>query len=230
MSVITIDGMHGEGGGQMIRYATVLAAITRKSVRITNIRANRPKGGGINAQLLSGLNAMVLLADMKLSGNKLKSTEVTIEPNLVDAKFQTSLTIDTKTAASVTLISQMLLPWIMYHPCEIQIIGGTNVDHSPPIEYLCDDFIPILREFGFDIELVVLKRGTYPKGGGHIILTSKPNNLRPFYAKIIDPHLQDQLLIYEALIPGSRIEHTIELTEHSKSAKYVIARMLEVAE
>lgn len=226
MSVITIDGDYGEGGGQMVRYATVLAAITRRSVRIVNIRANRPRGGGLNTQLLHGINAMAALADMKLTGNRLKSTELTVEPNLIDPQFKDSLIIDTKTAASVTLIAQMLLPWMMYHPCEIQIFGGTNVDFAPPIDYFCGVFMPILHSFGFNIQLTVLKQGGYPKGGGYIILNSKPNKLWPLDIRITDPHLQDQLLIYAALIPGSHIDHAIEFTEHTKSAKYVIASML----
>jgi RNA 3'-terminal phosphate cyclase (RTC)-like protein len=44
-SIIDIDGSRGEGGGQVVRVAFSLAAITSQAVRVNNIRANRPKGG-----------------------------------------------------------------------------------------------------------------------------------------------------------------------------------------
>lgn len=48
MKPIELDGRTGEGGGQLVRVAIGLAALTSQSVKITNIRGNRPsvKGGG----------------------------------------------------------------------------------------------------------------------------------------------------------------------------------------
>lgn len=48
MKHIELDGRTGEGGGQLVRVAIGLAALTSQSVKITNIRGNRPsvKGGG----------------------------------------------------------------------------------------------------------------------------------------------------------------------------------------
>lgn len=44
-NLIEIDGRTGEGGGQVVRVAVALAALTTQPVRITNVRGNR-KGGG----------------------------------------------------------------------------------------------------------------------------------------------------------------------------------------
>lgn len=43
---IEIDGRTGEGGGQLVRVAIALAAVTTQPVRITNVRGNRPSRGG----------------------------------------------------------------------------------------------------------------------------------------------------------------------------------------
>src|SRR3989304_4540332 len=39
--MITIDGSHGEGGGQILRTALALSAITGKPVEIVHVRAHR---------------------------------------------------------------------------------------------------------------------------------------------------------------------------------------------
>jgi len=44
--MIELDGRTGEGGGQLIRVAIALAALTTQPVRITNVRGNRPSRGG----------------------------------------------------------------------------------------------------------------------------------------------------------------------------------------
>ncbi|GKT96449.1 RNA 3'-terminal phosphate cyclase [Colletotrichum tofieldiae] len=43
---IELDGRTGEGGGQLVRVAIALAAVTSQPVRIINVRANRPSRGG----------------------------------------------------------------------------------------------------------------------------------------------------------------------------------------
>lgn len=45
MKPIVLDGRTGEGGGQLVRLAVALAAITSQSVKITSVRGNRPKDG-----------------------------------------------------------------------------------------------------------------------------------------------------------------------------------------
>lgn len=40
-----LDGQTGEGGGQLVRLAVTLAALTTQPITITNIRGNRPTPG-----------------------------------------------------------------------------------------------------------------------------------------------------------------------------------------
>lgn len=43
---IELDGRTGEGGGQLVRVAIGLAALTSQPVKITNVRGNRQGGRG----------------------------------------------------------------------------------------------------------------------------------------------------------------------------------------
>lgn len=42
---VKLDGRKGEGGGQLVRVAITLAAITGTPIVIENVRANRERGG-----------------------------------------------------------------------------------------------------------------------------------------------------------------------------------------
>ena len=48
---MTIDGSHGEGGGQILRSSLALAAITGRPFRVENIRAGRKRPGLLRAIL-----------------------------------------------------------------------------------------------------------------------------------------------------------------------------------
>ncbi len=48
-SLIDLDGRIGEGGGQLVRIAVCLSALTGVPIRIHHVRGNRPgkRGGGM---------------------------------------------------------------------------------------------------------------------------------------------------------------------------------------
>ena len=62
--MIEIDGSFGEGGGQIVRTAVALSAVTGKPVRIEKIRQGRPKPG--LAPQHAG--AILALADLAMPG------------------------------------------------------------------------------------------------------------------------------------------------------------------
>lgn len=45
MKPIVLDGRTGEGGGQLVRVAIAIAALTTQAVTISHVRGNRERGG-----------------------------------------------------------------------------------------------------------------------------------------------------------------------------------------
>ena len=80
-NVVRVDGSMGEGGGQLFRMSIALAYIMKRHVLIDKIRANRPKGGGLSNQHLTGLTAVVkMVPGCVIKGDRKKSTEVEFNP------------------------------------------------------------------------------------------------------------------------------------------------------
>lgn len=171
--MITLDGSHGEGGGQILRTALALSIITGKSFKITNIRKNRPKPG-LKAQHLAGIKALIELTGATCFGTEIGATDVEFHPKPIK-KFKT--TIDIETAGAITLLLQTILPLLLFSDkkSNIIIIGGTDVAFSPSIDYFSNIILPQLNRFA-DIKLKIEKRGYYPSGQGKIEIKIKPKD------------------------------------------------------
>jgi len=174
--MIEIDGSYGEGGGQILRAAISLSCLTGEAVRISNIRANRPKPG-LAAQHLKGIEAAKKLTDAEVEGLKLGSKIVVFKPGEVKSG---KLRIDIGTAGSVTLILQSILLPSLIKGCEFTISGGTDVKWSPTADYFKNVTLPALSLFGVKCEFEVLKRGYYPKGGGMVRVRTEKSTLNGF--------------------------------------------------
>lgn len=81
-------------GGQILRIAIGLSVLTRKPVRIFNIRAGRKKPG-LAAQHLNGIQLAQHICNALTKDVKIGSTEIEFKPgNLKGGEF----TADTRTA------------------------------------------------------------------------------------------------------------------------------------
>lgn len=49
--IVELDGRTGEGGGQIVRVAIALAALTKTPLRVDHVRGNRQGGRGMLQQL-----------------------------------------------------------------------------------------------------------------------------------------------------------------------------------
>ena len=175
--MIELDGATFEGGGQLMRTAVALAAITKKPCRVFNIRKNRPKPGLMTQHLL-GLQSLAELCNGKLEGDYLGSKEVRFYPGEIK-KEKISLTIGT--AASITLILQSLIPPALSAPESVKIIfngGATDTFFSPTIDHFRYVFLKILEKMGGKVEISILKRGYYPEGGAKVEVTIYPSKLK----------------------------------------------------
>lgn len=164
--MIEIDGSEGEGGGQMLRTAIALSALTGKAMRIHDIRANRPKPG-LAAQHLCAVRGVATICDAEVEGAEVGSTRLAFVPGKVRAG---NYKLDVGTAGSITLVLQacMLASARCVDEIRFRIIGGTNVRWSPPIDFYERLFFPRLASLGFQAQIVDLNRGFYPEGGGSV--------------------------------------------------------------
>ena len=174
--MISIDGSYGEAGGQILRTAIGLAAVTGKHVKIFNIRKGRPNPG-LQAQHLAGIKAVAEICDGKLKGSELRSTEVEFVPGKIKSG---NYKFDVGTAGAVTLVLQSLIIPAIHAEKEIsfEISGGTHVNWSPTTGFFRHIFSEYLKNMGIKIESETLKYGYYPKGGGRILVKIKPCELK----------------------------------------------------
>jgi len=200
--MIEIDGSIGEGGGQILRTAIALSAILGEDIRIINIRKNRPNPG-LKAQHLHAVKAVAKIANARVNGLKLGSQELIFKPQKISAG---QFTIDVGTAGSISLVLQALLPVLVFanNESKIEIIGGTDTKWAPPIDYLRFVFKRYLEYMGVDVSMDIIKRGHYPKGGGRVVVKTKP------VGKLKSINVTDQGTIRN--IKG--ISHAVKLPRH----------------
>ncbi len=178
MEFIEIDGSIGEGGGQILRTAMSLSGITLRPVRITKIRAGR-KEPGLRPQHLQAVLSAASVCNGSLRGAEVGSTNLEYIPRQPQALFQKR--IDTGTAGSVSLIAQTIIPISIFSNVEldVQLIGGTEVPNSPTIDYIVNVVKPVYEKLGANLQIVIERRGYYPRGGGVVEIRSKPAGSYP---------------------------------------------------
>ncbi len=171
-TVVDIDGSRGEGGGQILRTSLALAVLTGKRLRMTNIRARRPKPG-LAAQHLACVIAAQRICGGAVDGAELRSTRLEFAPG---ERLAQRWTFEVGTAGSVGLVLQtVLVPLLLAPgPTAVMIEGGTHNRAAPPFDFLERTYLPVLRRMGARVKLTLDTPGFYPAGGGRIIVTVEP--------------------------------------------------------
>ena len=165
--LVEIDGSFGEGGGQILRTSLALSLITSRPLRLSRIRANRPKPG-LAAQHLRAVEAAAAISSGTVEGAALGSTEIAFVPGeVVPGRY--TFEIGTAGATSLVLHTLYLPLALAGGPSELVIRGGTHVAWSPTFHYLRDQWRPALALIGLDVEVEIRTAGYYPKGGGEIL-------------------------------------------------------------
>jgi RNA 3'-terminal phosphate cyclase (ATP) len=188
--MMTLDGSHGEGGGQILRTALALAVMLGRPLRITGIRLRRPRPG-LQPQHLAVVRALAAIGDAVVGGDRLGSSELTFEPRGVRAgEWRFDIGAIKGSAGSVSLLFQaLLLPLARASgPSRLTLIGGTHVPWSPPVHYLTEVFLPALGELGLDARLTLRRWGWYPAGRGEVEATVTPvQRLAGLHAETPEP-------------------------------------------
>jgi RNA 3'-terminal phosphate cyclase (ATP)/RNA 3'-terminal phosphate cyclase (GTP) len=222
--MIEISGDYLEGGGQILRTAVALSAVTGKACRITNIRKGRPNPG-LQAQHLEGINATARLCNAEISGNKLGSTEIIFQPHEIQSG---ALKISIPTAGSVGLVLQPLMIAAIHagSAVEINISGGaTNGKWAPPTNYIIHVLLPLLEKMGYKGSVKIEKYGYYPKGGAQVRAMIEPSDLKSLW--LIE---RGQLLGIDGISHASvQLENAKVAERQAKAAENILKRDLEIA-
>jgi RNA 3'-terminal phosphate cyclase (ATP) len=176
---VILDGSYGEGGGQIVRTALALSALTGRPLRITNVRGGRDRPG-LRPQHLTAVRAVAATCAAAVEGDTVESREFTFAPqspvqagrydvNVADAAMGGS-------AGAVTLLLQTLLVPLSLAagPSTLRLTGGTHVRWSPPYPYITDVYMPLLERMGYRATLELGDWGWYPRGGGQITARIAP--------------------------------------------------------
>ena len=177
--MLEIDGSYGEGGGQLVRTAVALSAVTGKEIRIINIRKNR-QNPGLKQQHLKALETAAKICQAYISGLVPGSTELLFAPvEIKGGKY----TIDIETAGSITLLLQCLMPALPFakEKVEITVRGGTDVAWAPTVDYLQNVTLRALEKLDYIGKVVMKEHGYYPKGRGRISACFEPCKLHGFH-------------------------------------------------
>jgi RNA 3'-terminal phosphate cyclase (ATP) len=164
--LIAIDGSQGEGGGQVLRTALALSALTGQGFEITKIRERRSRPG-LRPQHLAAVRAASLICQAKVGGVYDGSPDLRFEPGQVhsgDFRF------DIATAGAATLVMQTIVAPLATASgtSRVAVTGGTHVPHSPSYHYLAKHWAAVVARLGLCPRFDLVRGGFYPPGGGEI--------------------------------------------------------------
>jgi RNA 3'-terminal phosphate cyclase (ATP) len=175
---IVLDGSQGEGGGQILRTALALSAITGKPFTVTNVRANRLKPG-LRPQHVEAARATARLVDAEVEGAVVGGTRLEFRPR--GKATPGEWVLDVGTAGSTPLLLQTVC-WplaLAGGPSQLTLRGGTHQDHAPSFHFLALVWAPAVARLGFRFALELQAAGFYPEGGGEFTARVEPAHAMP---------------------------------------------------
>ncbi|MBS7624722.1 MAG: RNA 3'-terminal phosphate cyclase [Candidatus Bathyarchaeia archaeon] len=177
--MLEIDGSQKSGSGTILRLSIALASIINEPLHIYNIRKKRSEPG-LRPQHLESVLTAAKLCNAKVKGAFIGSQELWFEPGEISGG---ELTAEIGTAGSIPMLIMTILPICAFakQPVSLRISkGGTDVRHSPTINYLINVYLRILERMGLRAQIEVKRYGYYPKGMGEVMLRVQPcRELKP---------------------------------------------------
>lgn len=163
----TVDASHG--GGQLVRTAMAIAAWQGRPLHLTGIRATRSRPG-LARQHAAAAQAMADATAAEITGAQLGSLALAFQPQ--DTVSRLDLDIHIGTAGSTMLVLQSLLPLLVRRGGSVRVHGGTDNPLAPPVDFYRSILLPALGDLGIELDLQLLRRGYFPKGGGEVVATA----------------------------------------------------------
>ena len=207
--MLEIDGSYGEGGGQILRTAISLSTLTKKPIKVKNIRANR-SNPGIKPQHYISIHSIKELCNAEVKGLEIGSPALTFKPG--DFKGG-NYKFEIGTAGSITLAFQAIILGSLKtkEPVTIQLTGGTDVKWAPSWDYFQHVFLRLLQKIGVSVNARLIKRGYYPRGGGEATITINPcKNIQPLKLDKLQEYTEVYGIVNIANLPdhiSTRIQH-----------------------
>ncbi|KAL2812590.1 putative RNA 3'-terminal phosphate cyclase [Aspergillus granulosus] len=173
---IRLDGRKLEGGGQLVRIAVALSALTGKPIAVEHIRGNRSGKQGLKASHLAAVKTLGELSGSTLVKAQIGSCSLGFYPPSHDQdqgrRTDTEINIRLPTPGSVFLVFQALYPYLLHSSTKDQIrlniIGGTNVSSSPSYDYVSQVLIPNFARVGLPPLSVGLEKRGWASGHGQV--------------------------------------------------------------
>lgn len=164
--LIAIDGSQGEGGGQVLRTALALSAVTGQGFEITKIRSRRARPG-LRPQHLAAIRAASLVCQARVGGAYDGSPDLRFEPGALKAG---DFRFEIATAGAATLVLQTVVAPLATtaDTSSVAVTGGTHVPASPSYDYLARHWSAAVAGLGLRPRFELVRAGFYPPGGGEI--------------------------------------------------------------
>lgn len=171
--MLTIDGRHGEGGGQILRSSLSLAGITGQALRIEHIRGGRPKPG-LMRQHLTAVKAAAQVCSAHVEGAELGSQTLTFTPGAPICGGTYHFAIGS--GGGACLVLQTLLPMLLRASVtsSVTVEGGTHNPMAPVFDFIDAVFVPQVQAMGGAVTVRLLRAGFMTAGGGQIEMQVKP--------------------------------------------------------
>ncbi len=172
MDLVSIDGSAGEGGGQVLRTALALAAVTGRAFTLERIRAKRPRPG-LQPQHLAVVRAAALGCGAEVHGAFDGSPDLRFLPRAAGAG---EFTFEIGTAGAATLVLETVVPIVAAAPAtsRVSVLGGTHLPRSPSFHYLGRHWVPVVERLGLLVRPTLVRAGFAPKADGRIDCEVRP--------------------------------------------------------
>ncbi|MDQ3247622.1 MAG: RNA 3'-terminal phosphate cyclase, partial [Chloroflexota bacterium] len=143
--MLTLDGAHGEGGGQILRTALVLSLLTGQPFRIERIRQGRTPPG-LKPQHVYILKALLQMSDARAEGVKPGASSLTFQPGTLRGGVYH---LEIGTAGAIPLFLQTILPAALFAPSPIMltVTGGTDVRGAMTMDFWQAVLLPFLQPY-----------------------------------------------------------------------------------
>jgi RNA 3'-terminal phosphate cyclase (ATP) len=171
--MIVIDGSSYSGSGTILRYGVALATLMGRALRVTNIRAKRPKPG-LRHQHLAAVLACVAFSGGRVDGAEVGSQEIAYYPG--PCVNPGRYAFDVGSAGSTTLLSFSLMIPALYAagPCAFTLTGGLFQDFAPSAFHMKHCLLALLARMGARVSLHAARPGYVPQGQGRLTMTVEP--------------------------------------------------------